>query len=61
MLTIYSTEASAQSGPAVDGEVIFPVKYTLLCVDEADNKLEIETNKETYLEVSDFLAKLKAV
>lgn len=61
MLTIYATEATAQKGPAIDGEVIFPTRYVLHCVDEAQNKLEIETNKETYLEVSDFLDKLKAV
>lgn len=61
MLIIYDTKQETPVSPVQDGEVILPTQYTLLCKDSADNKIEISTSKETWLEVSNFLHQLKQV
>jgi hypothetical protein len=61
MLTIYGANCEKVEEPVVDGSVMHPTTYSLLCQDIAGNKLEIKTSKETYVEVSDFLYKLQQV
>lgn len=61
MLIIHDTLAQSRTEPVTDGEVILPKQYVLCCKDEAGNQLEIETNKETYVEVTEFLVKLRTV
>ena len=61
MLTIYDTKKHTPVEPSTDGEVILPTHYTLLCKDAGDNKIEINTDKETWLQVTNFLDLLKQV
>ena len=61
MLTIYDTKQTTPVEPVKDGEVILPTQYILLCKDSADNKIEILANKETWVEVTNFLDQLKKV
>lgn len=56
-------EAKELSGVDVTDEVtvIHPSTYVLVCKDQGDNILEFETSKETYIQVNEFLDKLRSV
>jgi hypothetical protein len=61
MITIYGASKNKVEDYVEDGTVIFPPAYVLLCKDSAGNQLEIKTDEDTYVEVSNFLHKLKQV
>ena len=62
MLNIIATNQLSGIDDTSDGvTVIHPPVYVLVCKDNADNKFEIETNRETYTQVSNFLDKLRSV
>lgn len=56
-------EAKELSGVDVTDEVtvIHQSTYVLVCKDQGDNILEFETSKETYIQVNEFLDKLRSV
>lgn len=61
MLKVVST--SVVSGDDVIDDVVLmhPPVYILHCKDSADNEFEIETNKDTYVQVTDFLDKIRSI
>ena len=61
MLSIFKTEII--SGEDVVGETVtlHPPIYLLVCKDSADNVFEVETNKETYIRITNFLDSLREV
>jgi hypothetical protein len=61
MLIITGTRSETLEIPSEEGVVVHPTSYILECQDPVGNALEIETCKETYVEVSIFLDKLKEV
>jgi catechol-2,3-dioxygenase len=61
MLTIYSTRQAQPEENKDEGTVVHPIEYALLCTDAAGNKMEIYTDKSTYVEVSNFIDALKNV
>lgn len=61
MLTIYATRQAQPEENKDEGTVIHPTEYALLCEDAAGNKMEIFTDKNTYVEVSNFIDALKHV
>lgn len=61
MLNVVNT--SIVTGEDVTGDVAVmhaPV-YTIHCEDAVGNSFEVETNKDTYVQITDFLDKLRQV
>lgn len=61
MLKIVSTSIVTGEDVVNDIAVVHPPVYTLHCEDAVGNGFEVETNKETFVQVTDFLDKLRQV
>lgn len=61
MLKVVNT--SVEDGQDVVDNVttIYPPVYLLHCEDSVDNKFMVETDKKTFVQVTDFLDKLRSV
>jgi hypothetical protein len=61
MLKVVSTKTIPGEDLFGDVSLVYPPIYTIDCEDEAGNGFEIETNKNTYVQIKDFLDKIKEV
>jgi hypothetical protein len=61
VITIYNTKVLNANDVREDSTVIHGQVYSLLCKDTAGNEFEVETNKDTFVQVSNFLYKIKEV
>ena len=61
MLSVVKTSVVNGQDVVDDITTLHPPIYTLHCEDQAGNEFEIETDKETFVQVTDFLDKLKGV
>lgn len=61
MLSITDTKVMIGEDNNAEGTVLCPPIYTLVCKDIVGNEFEIDTDKGTFAQVTDFLDKLKYV
>lgn len=61
MIKIVDTKRLSGQEDRGDSAVLHSPSYILVCEDTAENQFEIETDKGTYLQVADFIDKLKSV
>lgn len=61
MLTVVDTNIVIGEDIVNDVSTLYPPVYSLVCEDSVGNGFEIETNQDTYVQVTNFLDKLRAV
>lgn len=61
MLKVVNTTIISGDDVVDNVTIVHPPVYTLNCEDTVGNSFEVETNKETYIQITDFLDKLKSV
>lgn len=61
MITVYGVNKIIGDEETADAVVLHPPTHLLLCEDAVGNQFEIETDKNTYSQVVEFLDKLKMV
>jgi hypothetical protein len=61
MLKVVNTSVLSGYDPVGEVTVLHKPVYVLHCQDSAENQFEIETDKETYVQVTDFLDKLRTL
>lgn len=61
MLTVVDTNMVVGEDVVNNISTLHRPIYTLVCEDLVENKFEIETNEDTYIQVTNFLDKLRSV
>ena len=61
MLSVVKTTVVNAEDVVNNVSTVHPPIYTLHCEDNAGNGFEVETNKDTYVQMTDFLDKLRSV
>lgn len=61
MLNVVSTRIVPGEDVINNVSLIHPPVYTIVCEDNVGNSFEVETNKETFVQITNFLDKLKEV
>ena len=61
MLNVVKTSITTGEDVTDNVAVVHAPVYTLYCEDTVGNGFEVETNKETYVQITDFLDKLRQV
>jgi hypothetical protein len=60
MLKVVSTSLITGEDVVDEMSVIHPSVYTIHCEDDTGNKLDVETNKQTFVQITNFLDKLRS-
>lgn len=61
MLKVISTRVAPGEEVIGDVSVLHPPTYSIVCEDKVGNNFEVETNKDTYVQITNFLDKLREV
>lgn len=60
MLKVVSTSLTTGEDVVNETSVIHPTVYTIHCEDNVGNKFDVQTNKQTFVEITNFLDKLRS-